>query len=191
MTINLRINGREVLLAGPTPLPEYLRELGVDARAVAVELNERILERSELPAVVLHAGDVVEIVKMVGGGVAEEPSVPDPARAEVAAHRAVEPDRLLPGERLDSRHPEDALHWAGVYRELIEFKDRAIDVIVLEAVAMSDTARLEVESTDLVVMRSERDRFRRRANYWRRRYQSLTGTTPPPRPRAKLPGGGG
>ena len=68
MNITVRINGRDVELTGPTPLPEYLDVLGVDARAVAVELNERILERSELPAAVLHAGDVVEIVRMVGGG---------------------------------------------------------------------------------------------------------------------------
>lgn len=183
MTITLRINGRDVELAGPTLLPDYLGGLGVDSRAVAVELNDRILERSELPVAVLHGGDVVEIVRMVGGGSAVQPKgdAADEARAETAAHKAVAQDRVLPGERLGSRHPDDALHWAGVYRELIQFKDRAIDLIVLEAVSMSDSARIEVESTDLVVMRAERDRFRRRANYWRRRYQVLTGTKPPDR----------
>ena len=66
--IKLRINGREVELAGPTPLGDYLASLGVDLRAVAVELNERILERSELAGTLLGEGDVVEIVRMVGGG---------------------------------------------------------------------------------------------------------------------------
>lgn len=181
MSIRLRINGRDVELSGPTPLPEYLGGLGVDARAVAVELNERILERSELPAAVLRAGDVVEIVRMVGGGKSPTQTGGDAGAepgAERAAHKAVAPDRVLPGERLESLHPEDALHWAGVYRELIQFKDRAIDAIVLEAVSMSDTARIEVESTDLVVMRAERDRFRRRAGFWRSRYQTLTGSQP-------------
>ena len=46
--IRLRINGRDVELPGPTRLGDYLASLGVDQRAVAVELNERILERSEL-----------------------------------------------------------------------------------------------------------------------------------------------
>jgi sulfur carrier protein len=66
--IRLRINGREVELGGPTRLADYLGTLGVDSRAVAVELNERILERSELAETVLVEGDVVEIVRMVGGG---------------------------------------------------------------------------------------------------------------------------
>jgi sulfur carrier protein len=66
--INLRINGKEVELERPTRLLDYLSSLGVDQRAVAVELNERILERSELAGVTLGAGDVLEIVRMVGGG---------------------------------------------------------------------------------------------------------------------------
>ncbi|TMC13400.1 MAG: sulfur carrier protein ThiS [Chloroflexi bacterium] len=66
--IRLQINGREVDLEGPTRLADYLEQLGVDPRGVAVELNERILERTEYAAAVLEAGDVVEIVRMVGGG---------------------------------------------------------------------------------------------------------------------------
>ena len=66
--VNLRVNGRPVELAGPVPLLDYLAQLGVDPRAVAVELNERILERSEFAAALLGEGDVVEIVRMVGGG---------------------------------------------------------------------------------------------------------------------------
>ena len=182
MTITVRVNGRDVELGGPTPLSDYLAMLGVDARAVAVELNDRILERFELPVAVLNAGDVVEIVRMVGGGSGTEPPGPaEEARDERAAQDAVEPERLLPGERPDSTHPEDAIHWASVYRELIGFKDRAIDRIVLEAVSMSDAARIEVETTDLIVMRAERDRFRRRAAHWRRRYQALTRLQGPPR----------
>ena len=69
--IKLRINGRDVELEGPTPLNQYLASLGVDPRAVAVELNERILERSEIADIILGEGDVVEIVRMVGGGLAQ------------------------------------------------------------------------------------------------------------------------
>lgn len=68
MSIQLHINGRPVELEGPTPLVEYLSRLEVDPRAVAVEINERILARSEFPATFLQEGDVVEIVRMVGGG---------------------------------------------------------------------------------------------------------------------------
>lgn len=63
-----KINGRDVVLEAPTPLLAYLAGLGVDWRAVAVELNERILDRHEFASVSIGEGDVVEIVRMVGGG---------------------------------------------------------------------------------------------------------------------------
>ncbi len=66
--IRLRVNGRPVDLPRPTPLLDYLNGLGVDARTVAVEVNERILERDEFGLTTLADGDLVEIVRMVGGG---------------------------------------------------------------------------------------------------------------------------
>lgn len=71
MTIGLQVNGKPVELAGPTPLLDYLRDLGVDARAVAVEVNGVILERERYAACTLGDGDLVEIVRMVGGGAAD------------------------------------------------------------------------------------------------------------------------
>jgi sulfur carrier protein len=66
--IDLQINGRKVELDGPTPLLAYIERLGVNPRAVAVELNGKILERNQYAESTLRAGDVVEIVRMVGGG---------------------------------------------------------------------------------------------------------------------------
>jgi sulfur carrier protein len=66
--IALRVNGRPVQLDEPTPLPDYLRGLGVDPRAIAVEVNGEILPRDRYAACTLRDGDVVEIVRMVGGG---------------------------------------------------------------------------------------------------------------------------
>ena len=66
--IALRINGKQVDLEAPTGLLDYLATLGVDPRAIAVEHNGEIVERDRYSAVVLRAGDVVEIVRMVGGG---------------------------------------------------------------------------------------------------------------------------
>jgi sulfur carrier protein len=68
MTIGLQVNGKPVELAGPTPLLDYLRGLGVDARAVAVEVNGEILPREGYAERTLRDGDQVEIVRMVGGG---------------------------------------------------------------------------------------------------------------------------
>jgi sulfur carrier protein len=66
--ITLQINGRRVELGGPTALLTYLEELGVSPRAVAVELNGVIIERSAYEDATLEEGDIVEIVRMVGGG---------------------------------------------------------------------------------------------------------------------------
>ena len=90
-----------------------------------------------------------------------------------AAEEQVDDGRLLPGENPTATHPDDAFHWAQVYRELCEFKNRAMDRMVVEAVGLGDVARQEIESTDLVVLKAERDRFQRRADYWRDRYRKL------------------
>ena len=66
--ISLQINGRQVELEGVTPLLAYLERLGVSPRAVAVEHNGAIVERSRYADQKLDEGDVVEIVRMVGGG---------------------------------------------------------------------------------------------------------------------------
>lgn len=66
--ISLRINGKRVELERPTRLLAYLDQLGVNPRAVAVEHNGTIIERSAYEAVTLQEGDNVEIVRMVGGG---------------------------------------------------------------------------------------------------------------------------
>ncbi|MGH7921255.1 MAG: sulfur carrier protein ThiS [Candidatus Dormibacteraceae bacterium] len=62
------MNGRAVELPSPTTLADYLQSLGAEPRAVAVELNGEILQRAAYAGCVLREGDIVEIVRMVGGG---------------------------------------------------------------------------------------------------------------------------
>ena len=66
--IALQINGKRVDLEEATRLLDYLEQVGVDPRAVAVEHNGEIIERDRYAEVTLGADDVVEIVRMVGGG---------------------------------------------------------------------------------------------------------------------------
>lgn len=66
--ISLRVNGKAVELDGPTPLLAYLERLDLNPRAVAVEHNGEVLERAAYETTMLRAGDRVEIVRMVGGG---------------------------------------------------------------------------------------------------------------------------
>jgi sulfur carrier protein len=66
--ISLHVNGKQVELERATPLLAYIEKLGVNPRAVAVEHNGTILERSAYESITLNEGDTVEIVRMVGGG---------------------------------------------------------------------------------------------------------------------------
>jgi sulfur carrier protein len=67
--IIVQVNGKPVELDGETRMLDYIEKLGVNPRAIAVEHNGAILERSVYEAVTLRDGDTLEIVRMVGGGV--------------------------------------------------------------------------------------------------------------------------
>ena len=71
--ISVRINGKQVDLAEPTPLLKYLEQIGIDPRAIAVEHNGVILQRDLYATSTLRDFDTVEIVRMVGGGAATTP----------------------------------------------------------------------------------------------------------------------
>ena len=66
--LTLTLNGQSTRIAGAATLQELLAQLGLDARAVVVELNQRIVRRPELAATPLKDGDAVELVHFVGGG---------------------------------------------------------------------------------------------------------------------------
>jgi thiamine biosynthesis protein ThiS len=66
--IALQVNGKRIELDAPTLLTDYLEILGVTPRGVAVEHNGMIIERDAYASTMLRDGDVVEIVRMVGGG---------------------------------------------------------------------------------------------------------------------------
>ena len=66
--ITLQVNGKQVELEHATPLLAYLEKLGVNPKAIAVEHNGTILERTAYDGVTLQQDDTVEIVRMVGGG---------------------------------------------------------------------------------------------------------------------------
>lgn len=63
------INGKNVNADGMT-VSEYLAEAGYEPLTVAVELNEEILPRDSFADTVLSDGDIVEVVRFMGGGCA-------------------------------------------------------------------------------------------------------------------------
>ncbi len=97
--IKVQINGKPVELELPTPLLAYLKQLGVNPRAVAVEHNGAIIERAGYEAITLGDGDTIEIVRMVGGGSSPGPptkvSAPSglPVAGAVLQHDDAEQDQ--------------------------------------------------------------------------------------------------
>jgi thiamine biosynthesis protein ThiS len=66
--IALTVNGERRELDGPLGLIAFLESLGIDPRYVAVARNGDVLPREEWPEITLQDGDVLEVVRMVGGG---------------------------------------------------------------------------------------------------------------------------
>ena len=92
-----------------------------------------------------------------------------------AAGEAVDPDRLLEGEDPETRQPEEANHWIEVYTELLTFKERAVATANQNVAQMPEVdARVEARQTDLAVLEAERDRIRRRLDFWKRRHLDLS-----------------
>ena len=65
--LNLVINGAP-RTAHPGTLADLLQQLQLDARAVVVEHNRRIVRRDALAVTLLANGDTIELVHFVGGG---------------------------------------------------------------------------------------------------------------------------
>ena len=67
-SIQLQVNGEATQCEAQTRLPDYLQQIGLNPRLVAVEYNGEILHRQFWETTCLQAGDRLEIVTIVGGG---------------------------------------------------------------------------------------------------------------------------
>lgn len=66
--ITLQVNGEARHCQSFTRLPDFLEQLGLNPRLVAVEYNGEILHRQFWQETELKSGDRLEIVTIVGGG---------------------------------------------------------------------------------------------------------------------------
>lgn len=67
-TIELQVNGESKRCLSGTALPDFLTQIGLNPKLVAVEYNGEILARPLWPATVLQSDDRLEVVTIVGGG---------------------------------------------------------------------------------------------------------------------------
>jgi sulfur carrier protein len=66
--VNVTVNGKARSIDGTPTLGEYLRQLGVNPLACAVERNGRVVKRDDFDGTPLADGDRLEVVRMMGGG---------------------------------------------------------------------------------------------------------------------------
>jgi hypothetical protein len=106
---------------------------------------------------------------------AKHHATPIPARheARAAALDAVEPERLLEGEDEQTAYVDDAVHWAKVYAELLDFKRSLLTVAEQRVPSMDADAGSEVKETDLKVLKAEAVRFEQRLAFWEDRVHTL------------------
>jgi thiamine biosynthesis protein ThiS len=66
--LNVTVNGEETRLAGGTNIARLLEILGLKPERLAIEVNRKLVRRSDWVSTGLREGDKVEIVHFVGGG---------------------------------------------------------------------------------------------------------------------------
>ncbi len=67
-TITVQVNGENHSLSDSVTLPEFLTQINLNPRLVAVEYNGSILHRQYWEHTQLKDSDRLEIVTIVGGG---------------------------------------------------------------------------------------------------------------------------
>jgi sulfur carrier protein len=66
--MTIQVNGEARSIDSGISVTELLRGLGVTAPHVAVELNLEVVPRAKHADTLLHEGDRLEVVTLVGGG---------------------------------------------------------------------------------------------------------------------------
>ena len=68
---------------------------------------------------------------------------------------------------------DQALYWMGVYSEILAMEEKVLVQIRRLMLKQSETARREVELTNIPVVVAQAERFRRRLGYWETRVNEL------------------
>ncbi|MCL0031831.1 sulfur carrier protein ThiS [Dehalococcoidia bacterium] len=66
--INIKINGQDNDIEEGSYIADYLNQIQVDIKFIAVAHNGEVIEKDDYAKTVLNEGDKLEIVRPVGGG---------------------------------------------------------------------------------------------------------------------------
>ena len=65
--IKIKLNGKEKQIAKDSKIDKLINDLKIPIRKVAIELNQKILDKKKLNKIKLKKNDKVEIVHYIGG----------------------------------------------------------------------------------------------------------------------------
>lgn len=68
MTVQITVNGKPRQIDQEIDLPAFLHAHDINPRLVAVAVNGEVVPKDRYDGVYVREGDVLEIVRMVGGG---------------------------------------------------------------------------------------------------------------------------
>ena len=86
-----------------------------------------------------------------------------------AARKGGDAERPMEGEDPKAQAPESIRRWLRAYAELEALESELLDVLAARAANMGKDALHEAEETNLPVLLSQLERFRKRGEYWRQR----------------------
>ena len=66
--IKIKVNGKFLMINENLNLLDFLKQLNIPLKKVAIELNQEIIDKKEINKIKLKKNDKIEIVHFIGGG---------------------------------------------------------------------------------------------------------------------------
>ena len=66
--IKINLNGKAMKIKHDTKLSNFLNNLKIPIKKVAIEINQEIIDKKRLNRITLKKNDKIEIVHFIGGG---------------------------------------------------------------------------------------------------------------------------
>ena len=66
--IKIKVNGKKVIFNKNESIEKLIKKLKIPLNKVAIELNQKILDKKKLNKIKLNKNDNIEIVHFIGGG---------------------------------------------------------------------------------------------------------------------------
>ncbi len=66
--IKIQLNGKKSILKAGSSVKDLILKLDIPLNKVAIELNEKILDKKKIKNTILKKNDKIEIVHFIGGG---------------------------------------------------------------------------------------------------------------------------